>query len=409
MKTRRLWPILVILTLLLGLPCRPAQLLAAAQQAALPAGFRAIPLAGILGEQASHVVDARMLQGDTCVLSLQSPETGLMSVAVIDIASQLPVQPIPVPDAGYLHRQGWRDNQYWLLFGPQNLGDPSGPRDMIQVLVGQDGGISMISLPPGQMDMPGGQTSIQEEDGSLYALHRATGQRELLLQGVPDAWSAGRTGATYQMFQAYQPAPDEPGYNGLDAYGQPLPLSLPIDEAAFQEHAIWLWRDYHVYAPLDAQRFVYSVSGWEWGAGFGIYDLATRSNHRFTGQGWLMGMVGRQLYGSGLQVDGDSYARSPLPDSVAAQFDFISDSLDVLLSYALSPDGRLLALVSSDPEEEPVSSLTLTDMVSGAVLRQQQLMIPDVEDLRLSFSGNSQLLLLTRMDSQPGLLYLIDL
>ena len=105
---------------------------------------------------------------------------------------------------------------------------------LIKASISKEGKVSISTVPGRLTTMPGYKTAIREDkDGSLFSVDLVTGEEELLLQGVPDGLTPGLERATYEVFQKYGPCADDVGYDGKDAGGRPLSITLPIDETSF--------------------------------------------------------------------------------------------------------------------------------------------------------------------------------
>lgn len=368
-----------------------------------------IDLSASLGDDALHVLDVWMLNEALCVGYLRQPQTGAMELILLHAGDWSLLSRTPLPQASSLADRWWCDGKLCLLFRVEASDAGEADPSFMQVCVAQDGAVSMSAIQEEFMSMPGGQSAVRAVNGSLYAVDVGTGREELLLHGVPDAWT-GREGAGYEAFLKYIPCADDIGYDGLDASGSPLGIPLPITEENYADNELWLWRDFHVYQPLDEHRFVYSVSGWEWGAGFGVYDLRTHADHRFTGRGYLYGLAGSALVGSEMMADTDTLEVTPLPQIVREQLERVSAFSDEVVSCGISPDGELLAVIESQPDNGDEKTLTLYDILTGDIIKVYELYEPMADHYDVSFRGNTDLMVFFNPQEQvPARVYLIRL
>lgn len=377
MHRRRLLLTLLVCTLLLA-------------QAAQAESLQEINLDDFLGG-ALQVENAWMLSPGVCVLLGRAPGEEDMAVALWNVDGAGPPALTALPGAASLQAQGREEGGMCMVLTPQDDAAP-----LIRVVIALNGEVSRYEVPAGITDMPGGQMAIREAaDGSLYAVNRATGAEGLLLQGVPAPWDEPREGAAFRMYRQYVPAPDgEAGHDGTDGQGGPLSLSLPLDGGAFMDNAQWFIRSFHVYAPLDAQRFVYTVSGWEQGAGFGVYDLSTNTDHRITGRGFLYGLAGNLLFGSTLKADAATYETVPLPVLIQRQLYEVSAMEDGIVAYDLSADGTMLALTGMQNRYQDALSVTIADTAAGEVVMGYQIDNPHATAAGISFYDDFRVLVL---------------
>jgi hypothetical protein len=238
------------------------------------------------------------------------------------------------------------------------------------------------------MVMPGGKIAVREADGSLYDVDLTTCKEELLIQGVP-SMTRDSDGASYETYLKYIPCPDDIGYCDWDEDGKPLPYIFPVDEDTYYENSLFYWRDFCVYKPLDEFRFVYTVNGWECGAGYGVYDLKTHTNHRITGSGDFWGMEGNTIYGSALRTDVDTLESSLLPISVQEQFGEAGYMEDGDVECDISPDGRLLALTGMKSRHSDASTVTVTDIQTGSIIKTYDIYNPFATESSVSFYGDT--------------------
>ena len=360
----------------------------------VPEGVREIDLRKPLGDAASFVVDSWMLNADVCVILQQHPEGEDYDLILLDTRDCSVLSQTPVPHAVSLFEQGRDDGAFYLLFTIEGTDIYDSAISYVKATVSSNGTVEIGTAPSRLTVMPGGKTAVLEAaDGSLYAVDLSTGEEELLLQGVPDAMTSDRDEASYETFSKYVPSWDDIGHDGKDAYGYPLSMTFPIGEDDYYNNDIWFWRDFFVYKPLDEYRFVYTVSGWEWGAGYGIYDLQTRTDHRITGRGFFYGMAGNTLYGSTLMADANTYESSPLPNTIQAQLEEVSAMEDGAVNCAISPNGRLLALIGMKFRSSNANTVTITDIQTGNIIKTYDIYNPHASESSVSFYSNTQFML----------------
>ena len=257
---------------------------------AVPDGVTEIDLRTALGDDVLTVEDAWMLNADVSVILRQFPEIGGYELVLLDLRDLSVLSRTPVPHVSYSwHQQGWDDGAFYVLFTPEGSEESDPAFSYIKAVVDQDGTVEAGASAPGRTTvMPGGKVALREaDDGSLYAVNLDNGEEELLIQGV-----AGYRGEySYESYLGYVPCRDDAGYS-VDEDGEPLSIPFPLDEDSFHDYWPFFYRKFYVYKPLDEYRFVYKASGWEWGAGFGIYDLQTHTDHRITGRGSFYGVRG---------------------------------------------------------------------------------------------------------------------
>jgi hypothetical protein len=360
----------------------------------MPEGVTEINLRTVLGDDVLDITDAWMLSADTCVL-LWSQREGenywqfLYELIVLDMRDLSILSRTPIPSANYLVDQGWDDRKFCLLFAQEDA-HWHGPYTKATIAV--DGTVDVSASPSNLTVMPGGKTAIRKEfEGSLYAVDLATGEEGMLIQGV--AGLGG--GLSYEALLKYIPCPDDiGGYTGEDPFDVgPLDIPFPIDEGEFPGYDIWFFRNFYVYKPLDEHRFVYEVSGWEWGAGYGVYDLQTRTDHRITGRGHFYGMAGNKLFGSTLMTDANTYESSPLPETVQEQFEWISAWEDGWVDHDISPDGRLLALTGMKSRRNDASTVTITDIRTGDIIKTYDIYNPFATEHSVAFCDDTRFVL----------------
>ncbi len=374
----------------------------------VPEGVTEIDLRVALGDGASDVHDAWMLNADICVILRDLSEAGDDELIVLDTRDDMVLSRTPIPYVTHLPEQGFHDGVFYLLLTPIDTDNYDDSSFLVKAAITPDGTVIISTMPEGLTVMPGGKTAVREADGSLYAVDLKTGKEELLIQGVPQM-TRDSDGASYETFRNYVPCRDDIGYDGKDAGGYPLSMTFPIDEDTYYGNDIWLWRDFYVYKPLDEYRFVYEVSGWEWGAGFGIYDLKTRTDHRITGRGDFYGMAGNTLYGSALMADADTLETSPLPKSVQEQLYEAYAMENGVVDYDISPDGRLLALTGMKSRRSDASTVTITDILTGDIIKTYDIYNPFAYESSVSFYGDTRFMLFFQPEEHgSAYIYLFD-
>lgn len=365
MKTKPGLPLRSLLCLLLCLALLPALVKAAP---AKPGAT--IDLGSHLFESAPHVVDAFAVSPQVCALLYQSPDEGLLELIFFDLEGQKVQDSVPLQGAQALLSKSWQGGSLCLRLYPAGWeeGQP-----LLTACINPDQTVTFGTAPDAETLLPGGEVAIlTAQDGSLVAKDIKTGREDLLIKGIPPSFFTPQGQADYASYQAYQPVADDVGFDGKDEFGFPLPFALPQDPQSYAENEMWLVRSFHFYQPLDAQRFVYAAYGWEWGAGFGMYDLNTNTDHRFTGRGTLFGLKGGVLTGTSLQADPDSLQTTPLPGVITAQLEAVTAMEDGVVTYDLSPDGRLLAIAGLDTREEGAPMLRISDLKTGQALYEAQ-------------------------------------
>ena len=359
-----------------------------------------IDLKAALGEDVYDVEDAWMLNADVCVILRQPLEEEDSELIVLDTRDHTVLSRTPIPYQTYNPEQGFDDGVFYLLMAPLDTDNYNDLFFLVKATVAPDGTVIFDTVPEGLTVMPGGKTAAREAaDRSLYAVDLKTNKEELLIQGVAPM-TRDSQGASYETFLKYVPCPDDEGYDTL---------TFPIDEETYYENDMLLWRDFYVYKPLDEYRFVYQVFGWEWGAGYGIYDLKTRTDHRITGRGYLCGMAGNTLYGSALRTDADTLASSPLPPSVQEQLE-TANAMGSDVDYDISKDGRLLALAGMKSERSDTSTVTITDIQTGNIIKTYEIYNPFAVESSVSFYGDTRcMLFFWPMEHGSAYIYLFDI
>jgi hypothetical protein len=380
---------------------------------ALPEGVTELELHGVLGWDAYGYGDVWMLSENICVMlrvkafeDYTMPEEYDLLLLDIRDGSLLSRTPIPTPNGEVFYDQGEDDGVFFLRFVKESEDwHETGvwADDYFKVFIGSDGAATIGDPDESvQTVMPGGKTAIREaNDGSLYAVDIATGEEELLIQGVADGFGT----PSYESYLNYIPTWDDAEYDE-DVNGNPIPF--PMDEDDFYGDRVYLFRDFSVYRPLDEHRFVYAVEGWESGAGYGVYDLQTRTDHRVTGQReYFCGMGGNTLYGVRLMADASTYESSPLPEGTQEQFHKATDwTNDSVIDYDISPDGKLFALWEETTWDSFASTVTITDISTGKTVATY-----DSDDaVGMVFQDDTHMLLFRDLkDGGSPYMYLIEI
>lgn len=355
----------------------------------VPDGVTEIDLQVALGDGAADVEDAWMLNTNVCVILQRLPNRGY-GLILIDMRDLSTLSQTPVPHAEYFAGQNWDDGALHLLFKPEGSNRSDFAFSCIKATVSTDGAVDVGVSDALFTVMPGGKTAIREAyNGSLYAVDLATGEEELLIQGV--AGLGG--GLNYEDFLAYVPCLDDIGYDGVGPWGHPMPTSYPKDADTFRDFDFLFFRRFYVYKTLDEHRFVYAVDGWEWGAGFGVYDLQTRTDHRITGRGSFYGMGGSILYGSTLMADANTYEFLPLSETVQEQFEWASVKVGGSVDYSISPDSKLLALTGMKSMRNDASTVTLTEIQTGSIIKTYDIYNPFAIECRVAFYSDTRFML----------------
>jgi len=372
----------------------------AARRTIVPEGVTEIDLQVALGEDVYDVEDAWMLNADVCVILRQPLEEENSELIVIDTRDNTVLSRTPIPYYTYNPELGFDDGVFYLLMTRLDTDNYDDLFFLVKATVAPDGTVIVGTVPEGLTVMPGGKTAVREAaDRSLYAVDLKTNKEELLIQGVAPM-TRDSQGASYETFLKYVPCPDDEGYDTL---------TFPIDEETYYENDMLLWRDFYVYKPLDEYRFVYQVFGWEWGAGYGIYDLKTRTDHRITGRGYLCGMAGNTLYGSTLRTDADTLASSPLPKTVQEQLE-TANAIGSDEDYDISKDGRLLALTGMKSRRSDACTVTITDIQTGNIIKTYEIYNPFAVESGISFYGDTRFMVFFQpREHGSAYIYLFDL
>lgn len=401
----------------------------------VPDGVTEIDLRIALGDDAREVKEAWMQSADICILLRSQPEDeddkyGLTQyeLIVLDMRNLSVLSRTPVLHASNYYQRDWENGtlRFWFTpFGdtqepPQNDALPwidDAELSYICVSVSPDGTVDMgYSMRSELMVMPGGKTAIRTAiDGSLYAVDLTTGEDNLLIQGIPrELWQPNtpeelQTVAAFEAYSKYVPCWDE-----LEDWNDEEDLDF------------YNTREFYARKPLDEFRFVYTVSSWEWSAGYGIYDLRTRTDHRITGHGDFFGMAGDTLFGETLKADINTYESVRLPELVREQFEAASRwDTSALVDCSISPDGKLLALTGMiarsieekswwdtrgfEPKFDYAHTITLTNLETGEFVKAYDIDNPYATESTVSFYNNKQLMLFcTPEELGSAYIYLFD-
>lgn len=378
----------------------------------VPEGVTEIDLRAILGDDVLDVENAWMLNADICVILRFLPGDGEdedyyddYEIILYDIQNRSILSGTLIPHVDYYYRQGWEDGAFYLLFEPEDARWYDPTFSYIKATIARDGTVDIDNPVPGRLTvMPGGKTAIRAaDDGSLYAVDLATGEEDLLIQGVPGLglfWDAGYSdeeigelfpfmNEDYVANAEYVPFWDELPENWEDWPDGALPFEDDHND-------IFAIRQFHVYKPLDEHRFVYTVSSWEWDSGYGVYDLQTRTDHRITGRGDFFGIGGDTLYGATLKADANTYESSLLPESVREQFAELDYYSFGEIDCDISPDGRLLALTGMKFRYSDASTVTITDLQTGDILKTYDIFNPFATEYTVAFYDDTHFMLFCR-------------
>lgn len=374
-------------------------------------GVKEINLSNALSEPVLYAEDAWMLTPNVCVVQCQVQDESGVELVLVDLASYTVMSRTLLSEASWLYRQGWENEAFYLLYNVEyGYGEEEQPIK-IKVSITAEGQVSTSSVPSSLMYMPGDGVAIRGDgSGGLLAVDTTTGSERYLLQGVTDMMAPEGDESPYDQYLKYVPCADDVGYDGKDMDGFELPFQHPLDEEGFYDNMMWFGRFFSMRQPLDEHRFVYAASGWEWGAGFGVYDLSTNTDHRITGRGYLYDLAGNMLFGSTLKADINTYETYQLPEAVQEQFAQVSAMEDGIVNYDLSPDGALLALTGLRSRDADHRALIVTDTTTGDLVRGYVIDNPSANENRVSFYGDENLMLLFTPE-EPGeaYLYLVDL
>lgn len=358
-----------------------------------------ISLDSVLGTASAQVIDARGLGPDAYLLSTRSADGTGMDLTVVHALHHAVIARQHIPEAAFMSAQWWSGGALHLELSDHMM-------DTIQLTVTPEGSISLEEHTEGELSMPGGNTLIRRSpDGSLYSVDKASGRETLLLQGVP---TSEQEAGAYQKYRAYVLVPDDYGYDLTDDQGRAL--THPVSEAVFQENEYMLSRAFHAFGPLDAQRFLYTVTGWEWCAGFGVYDLSTSTDHRITGSGCLFDRKGDRLFGSAVAADAATLETQPLPQPVQAALAAVTEMSDGNVDFAISPDGGLLAIAGMRSRDDSARDLSLLDIQTGALLGEYDTDVEDEREFRVSFLSSDRILLFpSPQEEGPEAMYILQL
>lgn len=371
----------------------------------VPDGMREIDLRAVLGSGAISYIG--MVNADICAVVRIEEEAAGNELIVLDVQDlSVLSRTLFSNTAYYRYRKSIEDGVFYLLF-EQNDADRNDPKyTSTKVTIVADGTISIENVAPERLlEMPGGQTAIrQADDGSLYAVDLISGEDDLLIQGVSDK---GSPYVDYELALQYVPCWDDDWYMQEDEDGGSYVLT-PIDKDRFYANDyIGCFREFYVHKALDEHRFVYVGYGWEWGAGYGVYDLQTRTDHRITGRGDFLGMRGDMLFGSVLVADANTYEASLLPETVQAQFEWIMAREDGHVDFDISPDGRLLALLGMKSRRSDAHTLTITDIQTGEIIHDYDIDNPFATEHSVAFYDDTHFMLYSkRRDGGAGYMYL---
>lgn len=400
----------------------------------LPEGVTEIDLRTVLGSDAADVTWACMLNAETCIALRSLPDSEeeqdahvYTELIVLDMRKVSILSRTQIREAYAYTIRGWEDGAYVLSGRPlkraqddRNYWTMDEGSPYLHISVSPDGTMKEERVAKSsQTVMQSGKTAVREAiDGSLYAVDMATGEEELLIQGIPHTlWSPDapeeiRSDAAYEAYAKYVPSPEEVGYwmqNG--------------------ELGFYSVREFRVYRTLDEDRFVYTVTRWEQeGGGYGIYDLRTRTDHRITALGEFFGQVGDTLFGEAISVDINTYETTTLPASVQEQLEAAARWMTHAdVEFSISPDGRKLALTGmiariieekswwdhSGDESKFVyeHTVTITDIQTGELIRTYDIDNPLATESTVEFYDETHAMLFCAPKGESGsaFIYLLDI
>lgn len=396
----------------------------------LPKGVTEINLGTVLGSGAANVIDAWMPNANICVLlrsRLENEEYNDMpiyyEIVVLDMRDLSVLSRTPVLHASYYSPRGWEGGAFHFWFIPIKVVQDNPlywiedvERSYLCICVFPDGTVDTDNVMRSNLTvMQGGKTGIRTAiDGSLYAVDLAMGGEELLVQGIPrNLWASDapeeiKTEAAFEAYAKYIPCWDELDYHWVNR----------------EEINFYNVREFHVYRALDEDRFVYTVSGWEWsGAGYGIYDLRTRTDHRITGNGDFFGLFGDTLFGEATRADVNTYETTTLPELVQEQFDAAARwDTDTYVEYDISQDGKILAITGMiarsieekrwwnqrgfEPKFDYAHTVTLTDIQTGELIKAYDIDNPLATERTVAFYDDTHVMLFCRPKEERGTAYI---
>lgn len=390
----------------------------------VPEGVTEIDLHAFLGDDVRYVYDAWMLREEVFAILLSLPmendESYDYELVVLDTQHKSILSRSLVQEVEYdfqQNRQGGTLNLLFVHVGEEWY-DPA--FSYIMASISSDGTVDINNTVLGRLAvMPGGKMAIRTTlDGSLYSVDLATGGETLLLQGVPSRelyWEADfdetayatleaqfpYSGKDYEPAKEYIPCWDEKIDNWEDGNDDSLPYEA--------NDSIFSIRQFHMYMPLDDHRFVYYVSGWEWNAGYGVYDLQTHTDHRITGRGDFFGMAGDALIGTTLKADANTYTTSQYPESIQELLVEFGDYMSSDISYSFSPDGKWLSYTGMKMRNSDASTVTIIDTETGNIIKEYDIYNPFATETSVSFVDETQVMLFYRPEELgSAYVYLFD-
>lgn len=359
----------------------------------VPLSVRIIDLEKLIGLDANSALDALVMNQSTCVLLIHSPETQNTDIVLFDTDDEQVISATTVTNADVLQGHYWCEGNLYLWLQPSIEENTEKIGEHVEVRITQGRQVSISIKKQEVMVMPGGEIGVfGAPDGSLVALNLMSNSTELLLQGVPDNLSSDRDDLlAYLKYLQYVPHLDEIGYSSTNE--NVPPFTHPLSESDFHENEVWLWRYYEPFEPIDEHRFVYAVAGWEWNAGYGIYDMENHVNYRIAGDGMLLGRRGARLFGSNMETDVETYHSRRLPLTMRELLSKIADQEDHTTSFDLSPNGELLAIAGS----KTTGNATISILSTQTGNTQSIVDIPppfSSHECRVSFLNDTSVLLL---------------
>ena len=387
----------------------------------VPEGVTEIDLSTIFGDDVQYIEDAWMLNANICAIlqRLKFDEGYDNEIIVLDMKNRSVISRTQIPRISSPDRQGWEDGVFYMSFilrqEPRiywkDMTDWSQYNNYayIKASISPEGKVELSDIMQKCYTvMPDGKAAVYTaDDGSLYAIDLVTREEELLIQGIPKVlvWPESSLYVdSLDVMPTYVPFWDE---LPSDDWDEIKDGSFPF----IADDLEMTIREFDVVEPLDEFRFVYKVNGREWGNGFGIYDLQTRTDHRITGRGMFIGMRQDTLFGASLKADANTYKSSPLPKSVQEQFTRIAWILG-LKHYDISPDARLVAMA------RPMSNLkgadygipvTLTNIQNGDIIKNYNIGNSYATEQTLNFYDNTHFMLFCKSEKHgSAFIYLFD-
>jgi len=373
-------------------------------------GVTKIDLRAVLGDTAEVILDAWVLRENTYALLLGTEEDEVYEVILLNTQNGSLLSRTSIPDTGcsfVYARPGWVDGVLHIMFcdWAEWEAEEAYPGHIyIKASLSPDATVHVSDVMSSWYTvMPGGTTAIREaEDGSLYAVDIVTNTEELLIQGVSaQAFFNHTPEERGQYIPSKEELPDAKGDTD-DAY-------LVYDP---EDHLTSI-RDFSYITPLDEHRFAYGIGAWEWEAGFGVYDLRTRTDHRITSDGYFLGVAGGFIFGSDLKADANTYETFALPESLHPVLEYVYAIENDYLTHSISPDGKLLALTGRYfyPDYTAMEhTVTIIGMETGEIVKIYDIENPFAEASSIAFYDNTHVMLFFgAKENGSAYIYLIDI